>query len=85
MQTQVNQASIAAPVVINNAEAKVNATVTTNLAQMEAYQRVTESEADAYKQMKATLGFASDSALLGYIKVKAVNNFNQKNLVVGFK
>lgn len=52
---------------------------------MEAYQRVTESEADAYKQMKATLGFASDSALLGYIKVKAVNNFNQKNLVVGFK
>lgn len=49
MQTQVNQAQIAAPVVINNAEAKVNATVTTNLAQMEAYQRVTESEADAYK------------------------------------
>ena len=41
MQTQINQAKIAAPVVVNNAEAKVNATVTTNMAQMEAYYKVT--------------------------------------------
>lgn len=41
MQTQINQAQIAAPVVVNNAEAKVNATVTTNMAQMEAYYKVT--------------------------------------------
>lgn len=83
MQTQINQAKIAAPVVVNNAEAKVNATVTTNQAQMEAYLKVTQSEALAYKSMKETLGFNSDPALLGYIKVKAINSFNQKNLIVG--
>lgn len=52
MQTQVSQANIAAPVVVNNAEAKVNATITTNLAQMKAYLLVTKSEADAYAAMK---------------------------------
>lgn len=83
MQTQINQAKIAAPVVINNAEAKVNATVTTNLAQMKAYYEVTKSEGLAYKSMKETLGMSSDAALLGYIKVKAINSFNQKNLIVG--
>lgn len=51
---------------------------------MEAYRRVTASEADAYKSVKTTLGFTSDAALLGYIKVKAIQGFNQKNLVVGF-
>jgi len=32
MQTKINQAQISAPIVINNAEAKVNATLQTNLA-----------------------------------------------------
>lgn len=51
---------------------------------MEAYVKVTESEADAYANVKTTLGFTTDAALLGYIKVKAIQGFNQKNLVVGF-
>lgn len=83
MQTQVSQAKIAAPVVVNNAEAKVNATVTTNLAQMRAYLLVTESEADAYMAMKTQLGFSDDVSILKYIKVKAINGYNQKNLIVG--
>ena len=37
METQVRQARIAAPIVVNNAEAKVNSTLETNLAQMESY------------------------------------------------
>ena len=83
MQTQVSQAKIAAPVVVNNAEAKVNATVTTNLAQMKAYLLVTQSEADAYKEMQSQLGFSDDVSILRYIKVKAINGYNQKNLIVG--
>jgi hypothetical protein len=48
METQVRQARIAAPIVVNNAEAKVNSTLETNLAHMESYLLVTESEATAY-------------------------------------
>ena len=42
---------------INNADAKVNATITTNLATMKAYLLVTQSEADSYAAMKKELGF----------------------------
>lgn len=83
METQVNQARISAPIVINNAEAKVNSTLEQNLAQMESYLQVTISEADAYSQMKTELGFKNDKQLLSYIKVKAINSFNPKNLIVG--
>ena len=83
MNTQVSQARIAAPVVINNAEAKVNSTLAQNLAQNEAYLQVTESEADAYKVMKGNMTFATDAELLNYIKVKAINSFNPKNLLAG--
>ena len=83
MDTQIIQAQTAAPIVINNAEAKVNATLTTNLAQMESYLQVTTSEAKAYAYMKQNNGFETDAQLLKYIKVKAVNSFNPKNLVVG--
>ena len=83
MNTQVSQARIAAPVVINNAEAQVNSTLATNLAQMQSFYEVTKSEATAYKLMKAALTFATDGQMLAYIKVKAINAFNPKNLMVG--
>ena len=57
METQVRQARIAAPIVVNNAEAKVNSTLETNLAQMESYLLVTEAEASAYAFMKTDLNF----------------------------
>ena len=60
METQVNQARISAPIVINNAEAKVNSTLEQNLAQMESYLQVTQAEADAYAVMKTELGFKND-------------------------
>jgi uncharacterized protein YpmS len=83
MNTQIIQARTAAPIVVNNAEAKVNSTLTTNLAQMESYLQVTKSEAEAYKYMKSNNGFETDDQLLKYIKVKAINSFNPKNLVIG--
>ena len=33
--------------------------------------------------MKVQLGFSDDVSILKYIKVKAINGFNQKNLIVG--
>jgi len=60
MQTQINQAQIAAPVVVNNAKAKVNATLTTNKAQMESYLQVARTEAQAYGAMKGELSFGND-------------------------
>lgn len=83
METQVNQAQIAAPVVINNAQGKVNATVATNKAQMQAFYDVTKTEAIQYERMYKALGFKSEKELLAYIKIKAINSFNPKNLVVG--
>jgi hypothetical protein len=50
---------------------------------MRAYLLVTQSEADAYAAMKAQLGFNDDASILKYIKVKAINGYNQKNLIVG--
>lgn len=82
MGTKIKSANISAPIVVNNALAKVNATLQTNLAAMQAYLAVTESESNAYKSMKAELQF-NDATLLKYIKVKAINTFNNKNLIVG--
>lgn len=45
--------------------------------------QVTQAEAEAYSIMKSELGFKTDAQLLNYIKVKAINSFNPKNLVVG--
>jgi len=50
---------------------------------MKAYLLVTQSEADAYKEMQSQLGFSDDVSILRYIKVKAINGYNQKNLIVG--
>jgi hypothetical protein len=85
METQIRQARISAPIVINNAEAKVNSTLEQNSAQMESYLQVTMSEAEAYSQMKTELGFKNDKQLLSYIKVKAINSFNPRNVVVGIQ
>lgn len=68
---------------VNNAEAKVNSTLEQNKAQMESYLQVTMSEVLAYSDMKTELGFKTDKQLLSYIKVKAINSFNPKNVVVG--
>ena len=83
METQVRQARISAPIVINNAEAKVNSTLEQNKAQMESYLQVTMAEAEAYASMKTELGFKTDKQMLNYIKVKAINSFNPKSLSVG--
>ena len=89
MQTQINQAQIAAPVVVNNAKAKVNATLTTNLAQMESYLQVAKTEAAAYGTMKSELNFgddtAGDKAFINFLKVNTINQFNDKNLILGVK
>lgn len=61
METQVNQAQIAAPVVINNAQGKVNATVATNKAQMQAFYDVTKTEAIQYERMYKALEFKEES------------------------
>jgi hypothetical protein len=48
---------------------------------MQAYEEVTKAEADAYQAMKTDLGFANDAEILNYIRVKAINSFNPKNLI----
>ena len=68
---------------VNNAEAKVNSTLETNLAQMESYLLVTEAEASAYAFMKTDLDFKNDRQLLNFIKVKAINRFNPNNTKLG--
>jgi len=82
MNTKIKQAEISAPIVINQAEAKVNSTLATNEAAMQAYFSVTKSESTAYKAMKVNLDF-NDKSMLKYIKVKAINTFNQKQLIIG--
>ena len=82
MDTKMANAEVAAPIVKNKAEAKVGALLKTNEAKMEAYFDVTKSEADSYKIMKDKLNYSDDKALLNYIKVKTIANFNQKNLIV---
>lgn len=60
METQKKQATIAAPIVINNALAKVNATLETNRAQMESFKTVSVTEAEGYAAMQTLLGFSTD-------------------------
>ena len=83
MQTQINQASIKAPVVINEAEAKFNSTLVTNLAHMESFLKITTTEALAYGKLKELLNMKTDEEFLKYMRVKTINQFNQKNLLIG--
>lgn len=50
---------------------------------MLSYKQVTETEAAAYAKVIASLGFKTDRQILDYIKAKAINSFNPKNLIVG--
>lgn len=68
--------------VINEAEAKQNATLVTNKAQMEAFLQVTQIESEAYGAMKRDFKM-TDEEFLKYIRVKTINQFNQKNLLIG--
>ena len=83
MQTQINQASIKAPVVVNEAEAKRNSTLVTNKAHMESFVKITTIEAKAYGLMKEKLKMTTDEDFLKYMRVKTINQFNQKNLLIG--
>lgn len=52
METQIKQAKISAPVVVNNAKAKKKASIDVNLAQVMAFQDVASKEAVAYGEMQ---------------------------------
>jgi hypothetical protein len=80
METKISQAQISAPIVVNQANAKVNATIATNLAQMKAFLSVTTSESAAYKLMKTELTF-TNLQLLTYIKQKTIGNYNKDMLL----
>lgn len=72
---------------MNNAKAKKKASIDVNLAQVMAFQDVASKEAVAYGEMQSdsSIGFTSDRQLLDFVKVKTINGFNPKNLVVGIK
>ena len=69
--------------VINEAEAKTNSTLVTNEAQMESFLKITETEASSYGRMKMQLSMKTDEEFLKYMRVKTINQFNQKNLIIG--
>ena len=50
---------------------------------MEAFVKVVKWEADAYQYLKGNLSQMTDETFLEYLKVKAINEFNQKNLIIG--
>lgn len=50
---------------------------------MESYYKVTEQEANSYQSLKSALKFGTDDQFLNYVKVKTINGFNKKNLIVG--
>lgn len=55
------------------------------MAQMESYLQVTKTEAAAYQKMKENLGFKTDKQLLDYVRVKTIDSYNPKELVVAFQ
>lgn len=69
--------------VINEAMAKYNSTLVQNEAAMESYLQVTKIEAESYGIMKKNLTMTNDDDFLKYMRVKTINQFNQKNLLIG--
>lgn len=67
MNTQMQNAEVAAPIVVNKAKAAINALKDTNKATMDAYVAVTKSEADSYKVMQNDLGYKTEKDILDYI------------------
>ena len=82
-ETKIAQTKKTAPILVVNAEAKMQAKTDNVEAQMKAYKDVTIKEAQAYAGMKTTLGFKTDESLLNFIKVKTIGEFNQNNLMIG--
>merc|ERR1711924_373930 len=86
MKTKMQNAKVAAPIVINKDKAAINALKDTNQAAIDAYVDVTKSEADAYKDMMNKLeydkGNDPDGDILNYIMVKTITGYNQKSTVI---
>jgi len=62
MKTQMQNAKVAAPIVVNKAKAAINALMDTNQAAIDAYYEVTKSEADSYKVMMNDLKYNDNPA-----------------------
>ena len=82
-ETLIANAIIQAPKIVNDAEGKINAQIANNKAAMESYYKVTEQEATSYASLKNKLSFNTDDQFLNYVKVKTINGFNKKNLIIG--
>lgn len=50
---------------------------------MESFFKISTIEAKAYGIMKDKLKMQSDEDFLKYMRVKTINQFNQKNLIIG--
>jgi hypothetical protein len=50
---------------------------------MESFVQVSKTEAKSYGIMKKKLSFKTDQEFLKYIRVKTINSFNQKNMLIG--
>lgn len=50
---------------------------------MESFLKITETEATSYGRMKSQLNMKTDEEFLKYMRVKTINQFNQKNLIIG--
>lgn len=50
---------------------------------MESFLKITETEASSYGRMKVGLNMKTDEQFLKYMRVKTINQFNQKNLIIG--
>ena len=86
MKTNMQNAKVAAPIIVNQAKAKINALKDNNEAAINAYVSVTTSEANAYKSMMDKLNYAGGPTpgkdILDYVTVKTIGNYNQKNTII---
>lgn len=82
LDTKVKQASIAAGIKINNAEATAQANLETNLAQMLSFYKIQMSQATAFSQVKSSLQM-SNPQLLDYLKAKILKEYPQDKMIIG--
>lgn len=82
----MQNAKVAAPIVVNKAKAAINALKDTNQAAIDAYVDVTKSEADSYKKLMTKLEYNKgpdpDRDILDYIMVKTVTSYNPKSIIM---
>lgn len=50
---------------------------------MESFLQITQIESFSYGKMKEMLSMKTDEEFLKYMRVKTINQFNQKNLLIG--